>query len=50
VQEVALALKRNGEPVLVDDVEVVGYQSDDDDDDLRAEVDFDVNIFGADTI
>ena len=47
VQEVALAWKRIGE-VADEEADVVEYQSDEEDDDLRAEIDLDVDIHGAD--
>ena len=50
VQEVALMWKRDGVAQEPEVVEIAEYQSDEDDDDFRAEVDFDVDIRGADYI
>ena len=48
IQEIALSWKRDGVIQEPEAVEIAEYQSDDDD--FRAEVDFDVDIRGADDI
>ena len=50
IQEIALNWKRDGVIQEPEAVEIAEYQSDDDDDDFREEVDFDVDIRGADVI
>ena len=50
VQEVALMWKRDGVAQEPEAVEIAEYQSDEDDDDFRAEVDFDALIFAELTI
>ena len=50
IQEVALSWKCDGVFQEPEAVEIDEYQSDNDDDDFRAEVDFDVDIRGADDI
>ena len=50
IQEVALSWKCDGVFQEPEAFEIDEYQSDDDDDDFRAEVDFDLDIRGADDI
>ena len=51
IREVALSWKRDGVFQEPEAVEIAEYQSDDDDDDdFRPDVDFDVDIRGADDI